>query len=459
MQNIPETVSKMREFFDTGKTKDVEFRIEHLKKFLAALKAHEQDFFDAMKADFNKPKFESYATEISLVYGELEDKIKHLRKWMKPRSKGLGLSSWPSYGKEIPEPYGVTLVMAPWNYPYMLTLVPVVGALAAGNCVLIKPSNRSPKTTDMIKLVCDEVFTEPGYVSVVLGGHEENTALLQQRFDYIFFTGGVTVGKIVLKAAAENLTPCTLELGGKSPVFFDKNCDLKTSVRRLVWGKYTNAGQTCVAPDYVLVDEAIHDRFIEAVKAQIQEFYYDNGKISDNFPHLITPSHYTKVVGLLDEDKIVYGGKRDEANRLLEPTIEDNVNLDDKIMSEEIFGPIMPVIKVKGFEEALEIAHKVNGGAKPLACYIFTNDKKNAKLVLDNLSFGGGCVNDTLMHVATEHLPFGGVGNSGMGFYHGKRTFDTFTHYKGVVFKQKMDIPLRYPKYTENKFNLLKKML
>lgn len=458
MQNIPEIVQNMRDYFNTGKTKDVDFRIEHLKKFLAGLKAHEEDFYKAMKDDFNKPKFESYATEISLVYGEIEDKIKHLKKWTKPCAKGLGLSSWPSYGKEIPEPYGVTLVMAPWNYPYMLTLVPVVGALSAGNCVLIKPSNRSPHTTDVIKLVCDEVF-EPGYVSVVLGGHEENTALLEQKFDFIFFTGGVSVGTIVLEKAAAHLTPCILELGGKSPVFVDKNCDLKTTVRRLVWGKYTNCGQTCVAPDYVLVDEAIHDEFIELCKAQIKEFYYDGDKVTDDFPHLINDSHFKKVTGLIDTEKVVFGGKSDPATRMLEPTIEDNVVLTDKIMSEEIFGPVMPVLKMKNFEDGLSIAKQVNGGAKPLACYIFTNDKKHAKFILDNLSFGGGCVNDTLMHVATEHLPFGGVGNSGMGCYHGKRTFDAFTHYKGIVFKQKMDIPLRYPRYTEKKFGMIHKFL
>ncbi|MCB9498280.1 MAG: aldehyde dehydrogenase family protein [Bacillales bacterium] len=458
MQDIPGTIAKMRAYFETGKTKDVDFRLEHLRKFLASLKAHEEDFYEAMKADFNKPKFESYATEISLVYGEIENKLKHLKKWTKPKRKSVGLSSWPSYGKEIPEPYGLVLVMAPWNYPYMLTLAPVVGALAAGNCVLIKPSNRSPHTSDVIKTVCDEVFEE-GYVDVVLGGRQENQALLEQKFDFIFFTGGVSVGTMVLEKAAVHLTPCILELGGKSPVFVEEDCDLKTTVRRLVWGKYTNAGQTCVCPDYILVNEKIHDEFLEAVKAQIKEFYYDGDTISDDFPHLITDSHYEKVTSLVDEDKVVFGGKKDASKRLLEPTIEDNVVLEDKIMSEEIFGPVMPILKVKDIEEAVSIAKKVNGGAKPLALYIFTNDKEKVKYVHNEISFGGGCVNDTLMHVATEDLPFGGVGNSGMGFYHGKRTFDAFTHYKGVVFKGKMDIPLRYPRYTEKKFNTIKKLL
>lgn len=459
MQNIPKTVENMREYFNTGKTKDVDFRLHYLRKWLAALKAHEDEFMEAMKADFNKPRFESYATEISLVYAEIRNKIKNLRKWMRPRRKFLGLSSFPSHGKEIPEPYGVVLVMAPWNYPYMLTLSPVAGALAAGNCVLIKPSNRSPHTTDVIKKVCDEVF-DPAYVSVVLGGHEENTELLNLQFDFIFFTGGVTVGKIVLKKAAEHLCPCILELGGKSPVFISKDCNLATTVRRLIWGKYTNAGQTCVAPDYVMVEEEIHDQFIEACKKQIKEFYFlEDGRISPDFPYLINKGHYAKVTSLIDEEKVVFGGEREEDKRLLYPTIEDNVNLDDKIMSDEIFGPVMPVIRIKNFEEGLALARKVNGGAKPLACYIFTQDKNKADYILKELSFGGGCVNDTLMHVATEHLPFGGVGLSGMGCYHGKRTFDAFTHYKGIVYKHNMDIKLRYPKYTEKKLKLLKKLL
>lgn len=458
MLDIPGTIKRMRDYFDTGKTKDVEYRIEHLKKFLASLKKHEEDFYEAMKQDFNKPKFESYATEISLVYGEIENKLKHLRQWTRPRRKGVGLSSWPSYGKEIPEPYGLVLVMAPWNYPYMLTLAPVVGALAAGNCVLIKPSNRSPHTSDMIKVCCEEAF-EPGYVDVVLGGRQENQALLEQKFDFIFFTGGVEVGTMVLEKAAVHLTPCILELGGKSPVFVEEDCDIKLSAKRLVWGKYTNCGQTCVAPDYVMVNEKIHDEFVEACKFWIKEFYYEGDKISADFPHLINDSHFNKVSSLIDEEKVIFGGQKDASIRLLEPTIEDNVVLTDKIMSEEIFGPIMPIIKVKDVEEAVAMAKKVNGGAKPLACYIFTNNKHKVRYIHNEISFGGGCVNDTLMHVATEALPFGGVGNSGMGCYHGKRTFDAFTHYKGVVFKGKMDIPLKYPKYTEKKFGLIKKVL
>lgn len=458
MQDIPNVVKNMRSFYETGKTKDVNYRLKYLRLFYENLKKHEEDFYEAMKKDFNKSKFECYATEMSLVYQEIRDKLKNLRRWVKPKRKSAGFASFPSYAKEYAEPYGLVLVMAPWNYPYMLTLAPVVGALSAGNAVLIKPSNRSPHTSDVIKMVCEETF-EKGYVDVVLGGREENTALLDQKFDFIFFTGGVTVGRMVLEKASKNITPCVLELGGKSPVFIDKDCDLDTTVRRLVWGKFTNAGQTCVAPDYVMVDDEIHDIFIEKVKTQITEFYYNDGVISDDFPYLINDSHFNKVTSLIDKEKVIFGGNYKEDIRLLEPTILDNVSLEDKIMSDEIFGPVMPIIRIKDFTEALSIAKKVNDGHKPLACYVFTNDMNKANYIINELSYGGGCINDTLMHVASHKLPFGGVEYSGMGSYHGKKSFDVFTHYKGIVFKQKMDIKIRYPKYTQKKFENIKKII
>ena len=451
-------LSNLRAFFNSGKTKDVNYRKESLKALLNAIKAHEKDIIDALKADFNKPEFETYSTEIGIIYSEINNTLKHLNKWAKPKHVKAGLSSFPSSGLIHKEPYGVVLIMAPWNYPFQLAIAPLIGAIAAGNCAIVKPSNRSPHTADIVKVILEEAF-DSNHVRVVLGGHEIIGELLEEKFDFIFFTGGKKVGQLVLEKASKHLTPCILELGGKSPVFIGKDCDLEVSVRRLIWGKFINAGQTCIAPDYILVEKDIHDEFVKQCIKQIQEFYFTNNELDDTFPHLINKGHYQKVTGLIDEEKLIYGGQKDEKCNLLYPTILDNVSLDNKIMSEEIFGPVLPIITINDFKEGLDIAHKVNNGYKPLACYIFTKDKQKAQYVIENLSFGGGCINDVIMHVACDKLPFGGVGESGMGSYHGKKSFDAFTHEKSIIIKKKMDIKIRYPKYSEKKLGFVKKIM
>lgn len=458
MNDNKQVLKALRTYYESGKTHSYDYRIKQLEALLGALKAHESEVIAALKADFNKPEFETYSTEIAMVYGEIKDALRHLRSWMKPKKVKAGLASFPSKARIHYEPYGVVLIMAPWNYPYQLTLSPLVGAIAAGNCAIVKPSNRSPHTADILKIILEEAFN-PNYIKVILGGHEVISSLLDLKFDLIFFTGGIKVGKLVLEKASKHLTPCILELGGKSPTFIGSDCHLETTVRRLVWGKFINAGQTCIAPDYVLVEEKIHDDFIKMCEKQIEEFYFESGKLTPDFPHLINNSHYQKVTSLIDEEKIIYGGQKEEDKNLLYPTILDNVSINDKIMSEEIFGPILPIIKIKDFKEGIGIAKQVNNGFKPLACYIFTNDKQKAQYVIDNLSFGGGCVNDTIMHVSSSELPFGGVNESGMGSYHGKHSFLAFSHSKSLIIKKKMDIKIRYPRYSDKKLKTIKKIM
>lgn len=447
-------LQEQRQFFESGRTHSLHFRLTALSKLEQWIKSHEGDILSALKLDLNKAAFESYTTEIGLVRDEIHHTQKHLKQWVKPKRVRGNLKNWPSHGKIFSEPYGVVLIMAPWNYPFQLTLDPLIAALAAGNCVVLKPSNYSKATSKLIKQLCSEIF-EPSHVFVIEGGREENTALLDQHFDSIFFTGSPAVGHLVMAAASKFLTPVTLELGGKSPCIVDETADIRLAAKRIVWGKFLNAGQTCVAPDYVWVHESIKSALIEQMIASIKQFYGD-ALINEAFPKIINEKHFIRLKGLLKNEKIIFGGFDDPVKNKISPTLLDEVLWHSPVMQEEIFGPILPIISYKSKEEIIK---KMNTLPKPLATYLFTRSKASEKYFLNHLSFGGGCINDTVVHVASTSLPFGGVGNSGMGNYHGKRGFETFSHSKSILFKsKKWDVPLRYPPYHEKWLKILRKL-
>lgn len=454
--DINEIVIKQREYFDTCKTFDVDYRITMLKKLKQAIIKNQDGIFEALKADLGKSETESYMCEVGLVLSELSYQIKHIKKWSKPTRKKMSLPNFHSKNFIVKEPMGVVLVMSPWNYPFLLTMDPVIGAIGAGNCCVVKPSAYSPNTSAVMNAILTEVF-ERGHVDVVEGGREQNTELLNQRFDYIFFTGSVNVGKSVMEKASKNLTPVTLELGGKSPCVIDEDVNLKLVAKRLVFGKYLNCGQTCVAPDYVLVSAKLKDELIKYVKEEIVKQFGQNPLENQDYGKIINEKHFNRLLGLIDEDKLVWGGRSDERECRIEPTILDNVTGEDVVMQEEIFGPIMPIITYDTIDQAETF---IKEREKPLALYVFTNNKKVEDRFLKYVSFGGGCVNDTVVHLSTEQLAFGGVGNSGMGSYHGKKSFDTFSHEKSIMKKYNwLDLPMRYQPYTKSKLSMIKMFL
>jgi len=449
-------VTKQREYFHSGCTRDLKFRLDALQKIAAWVKEHEQLILEALKADLNKSTTEGYLTEIGVLSGEIRYIAKHLKGWVQNRRAKTPLMLIPAKSFRVCDPYGVVLVMSPWNYPFLLTMEPLVGALAAGNCAIVKPSAYSPHTSAMIARLIKECFP-PEHVTVVEGGRAENAWLLEQPFDYIFFTGSVPVGKTVMKAASAHLTPVTLELGGKSPVIIEKSADVDLAAKRIVFGKFINAGQTCVAPDYVLVPESLQDRLQEKLIHCIDVFYPANkqGLIAD-YPRIVNEKHFDRLLGLLHNKKIIKGGESSRQTLTINPTLLTGVLPDDPVMQEEIFGPILPLITCNTISQAIEF---VRNRPKPLALYLFTKDNSVKKTVLQELSFGGGCVNDTLLHVASSTLPFGGVGASGMGSYHGKASFDTFTHFKSIVDKRMWPDPsLRYRPYNRTTINWLKRL-
>lgn len=453
---IKEIVKRQREFFETEKTFDVNYRIEMLKRFKQAILDNEKEINEALKKDLGKSETEAYMCEVGMTLSELSYQIKHIKKWAKNKRKRTGLANFHAKSFTVQEPYGSVLIMSPWNYPFMLCLDPMVGAVAAGNCCVLKPSAYSPATSAIIKKIVGQVFPEE-YVAVVEGGRAENTELLNQKFDYIFFTGGVEVGKLVMEKASANLTPVTLELGGKSPCIIEKTANLKLAATRLVFGKYLNCGQTCVAPDYILVDKSVKDEFLWRVKTEIQEMYGSEPLNNPNYGKIVNQKHFDRINGLIDESKVVHGGNSNADTLQIEPTVMDNVTAEDAVMQEEIFGPIMPIITYDTIDEAEKF---VKDREKPLAFYIFTNDKTVEKRFLKYVSFGGGCVNDTIVHLATSEMGFGGVGNSGMGSYHGKKSFDTFSHEKSVLKKYCwLDMPMRYQPYKEKYLKLIKMFL
>ena len=424
-----------------------------LLRLAEEIKRREGDLCAALKSDLNKSETEAYMTEIGMVLSEIAHAARHVEKWAKPRRARTPLAQFPARSDVIPEPYGVALIMAPWNYPFQLSLSPLVGALAAGCRAVLKPSNYAPATAGVIEQIVAACFPKT-LVCVVQGGREANAKLLDERFDIIFFTGGVTVGKLVLQKAAEHVTPVVLELGGKSPCIVDDTADLALSARRIAFGKGLNSGQTCVAPDYLLVQRGVRDALLSNIAACWREFYGDALQNPD-WPRMVNEKHFARVLGLIEGETVFCGGRGE--NGRIEPTILTDVTERSPVMNEEIFGPVLPVIAYDTLEEAIAF---VNAREKPLALYLFTRDENTRKTVLSRVPFGGGCVNDTIIHLATSAMPFGGVGQSGMGNYHGKRSFDAFTHEKSVVQKGfGLDLTIRYAPYTEKKRALIKRFM
>lgn len=453
---IEKIVERQREFFATDRTKELRFRLEALNRLEESIKKHEEDINLALKKDLNKSVFESYMTEVGMTLAELSFVKKNLPIWNLRKWKLSPLAQFHADSFTVSEPYGVVLVMAPWNYPFMLCMEPLIGAIAAGNCCVLKPSAYAPAVSKVLSEVIRDAF--PGkYVAVVEGGRKENTELLDQRFDYIFFTGGVTVGKMVMEKASRNLTPVTLELGGKSPCIVTKDAKLSLAAKRLVFGKYLNSGQTCVAPDYLLIDEKVKEEFLAYVVYWIEKMLGKEPLDNPDYPKMINEKHYQRVMNLIKGEKVCCGGYVNPDTLQITPTVLEDVSWDAPVMQEEIFGPVLPVLTFKTLDEAIE---KVKEREKPLALYLFTQRKDVEEKVLRSLSFGGGCINDTIIHLATSRMGFGGVGNSGMGSYHGKKSYETFSHEKSIVKKHTwMDLPIRYMPYTKGKEMLLRMFL
>ncbi len=441
---IPQLVLDQKTFFATQQTKDISFRKKQLQLLQKELVKREDDITQALFLDFKKPEYESVLTETSIVLAELKTTIKKLNSWAKPKRITPVLLNFPSSAKIHKEPYGTTLIIAPWNYPYQLALAPLIGAIASGNTVVLKPSELTPNTSRVIREIIESIYDEK-YVVVVEGGIPVSQKLLSVRWDYIFFTGSVFVGKIIAKAAAEFLTPVTLELGGKSPCIIDETANLKLTAKRLVWGKFLNGGQTCIAPDYLLIHKKIKEKFVTYFKKEVKNAYGENTEKSEDLPRIVNTKNWQRLANMLDNETILIGGQINEKKLYIAPTLIDEPSLDSECMKDEIFGPILPLIT---YESEDQIQTVINNYDKPLAFYVFTNRKSFAKELISKFSFGGGVINDTVVHFVNHKLPFGGVGESGIGKYHGKLSFDTFSHNKGVVTRYNwLDLPIRYAPY------------
>lgn len=444
-----------RAYFDTGVTRPYNFRIKQLINLKTAIKQHEKNILEALHADLHKPEFEAFTSEVGFLYEELNFTIKHLSRWMKPKKVATPIVLELSKSKIIKEPKGVALIISPWNYPFQLLFSPLVGSIAAGNCTVLKPSNETPHTAAIIEKIITENFNEQ-YISVVQGsGSTVGQQLIEQfAWNHIFFTGSAAVGKKVAEIAAKKLTPVTLELGGKSPAIIDKNVHLDKAAKRVIFGKFFNAGQTCVSPDYVLVHTSVKTAFIEKAKYYIHEFYGSNPLKSNDLTHIVNKKQFKVLVQYLNEGRLVYGGKFDEKNQVIEPTLMDQVNYDMDLMKYEIFGPILPIAT---WDNTNDLLAKIVKNPTPLACYIFSEKKSFQKLIANKVQFGGGSINNTLVHLVNPRLPFGGIGSSGMGNYHGKNSFETFSHTKSILTsKTKIDLPLRYAPYTLRKMKIVK---
>jgi acyl-CoA reductase-like NAD-dependent aldehyde dehydrogenase len=449
MQSTPfnKLLHDHRAFFATGRTKDLSFRLEQLRILRKAVTDNEAAIFHALKEDLGKPAFEAYGGESAIVINEIDQALRHLRCWSKPKRVRTPLVSFPAKSFIYPVPFGVALIIGPWNFPVQLMLVPLVGAMAAGNCAVLKPSITASHTSRIITKLISDNF-DPAYVSVVEGGAETAQALLEERFDHIFFTGGVATGKLVMAAAAKHLTPVTLELGGKNACIVDADVHLDIAARRIVFGKFFNAGQSCVAVDYVLVDRRIKRELLSRILKQVVEFYGEDASRSPDFCRIVNEQHFDRLLRLLHAGDIVIGGKSDRAGRYIAPTVIDGITGSEPIMEDEIFGPLLPVIVYDDLSEAIAF---VNSRPKPLAFYFFSRDKARQERVLAGTSSGGGCINDTVVHFTVTGLPFGGVGDSGMGKYHGKASFDTFTHDRSIIRNNFLvDVFLRYPPYKDH---------
>lgn len=443
---IRQIVENQRTYFYTGATLPLSHRIEALKKIQSYILTHEAEIGKAIRKDLGKSDFESYMCETGLVLSEITYMLKHIRSFAKEKNVLTPLTQFHSRSFKKPSPYGVALIMSPWNYPFLLTIDPLIDALAAGNTVVLKPSAYSPYTSTVIQSMIEECF-DTRYVAVITGGRAENTCLLNEHFDYIFFTGSQTVGKEVMRHAAAHLTPVTLELGGKSPCIVEESANIKLAARRIVFGKYLNCGQTCVAPDYIYCDRKIKDQLLAEIKRQIKRQFRSEPLTNKNYGKIINEKHFDRITKLIDSFKVVFGGKCDRTTLKIEPTVMDHVTFDDAVMQEEIFGPILPILTYDSLDQAI---HKINSMPHPLALYVFTSDKTAARKVTARCGFGGGCINDTIIHLATSEMGFGGFGESGMGSYHGKDGFRTFSHYKSIVDKKTwLDLPMRYQPYRK----------
>lgn len=455
-QEIKDILQQQNHFFSSGKTIPAEFRLKQLESLKEAMIRHEADLAAALNEDLGKSRMESYMCEIGLTLSELTWMQKHLRSLMRSKRVSTPAAQFAAKSFRSPSPYGTVLIMSPWNYPVLLTLDPLIDAIAAGNTAVVKPSAYAPCTFDVMKTLIEECFPAH-YVAVVDGGRAENQALLQQRFDMIFFTGGKTVGREVLRHAAEYLTPVTLELGGKSPCIVDSTAKIRLAAKRIVFGKYLNCGQTCVAPDYILCDKRIRDELITAILAEIEKQFGKEPLKNPNYGKIINEKHFERILGLINGEKLVYGGQSEPESLRIAPTVLNNITWDDAVMGEEIFGPLLPILTFDTLDEALDT---VESHPHPLALYFFSKDKAAQKKVLDTCRFGGGCINDTIIHLATSDMPFGGVGESGMGSYHGRVGFETFSHYRSIVDKKTwMDLPIRYQKYTGLKEKMMRMFL
>lgn len=449
-------LSDQKSYFATGATLPIKSRISALKRLYHAIKTHETEICNALQQDLKKSECESYMCEIGLIYAEIRYMIKHVKKFAKQKKVRTPLAQFPAKSFSLPSPYGCVLVMSPWNYPFLLTIEPLVDAVAAGNCVIVKPSAYAPATSEIVKKLLKSTFPAK-FITVVTGGREENDALLDLPFDKIFFTGSIAVGKEVMRRAAERLIPVTLELGGKSPCIVDETANIPLAARRIVFGKFLNCGQTCVAPDYILVHRSIESTFLQALKTEIERQFGAAPLKNQSYGKIINLKHFNRLSHLLDREKLYCGGETDIQNLQIAPTVLRNIDFSDPIMQEEIFGPILPVIAYDDFKSEMQAINKRN---KPLALYLFSSDKKKIKEATTLCAFGGGCINDTIIHLATSEMAFGGIGESGMGAYHGKDGFDCFTHYKSIVNKStKIDLPMRYQPYTKKHKKMIRKFL
>lgn len=450
---IKELINKQRKFYSSNISKDLKFRIQNLKLLRSIIIKYEKEIQEALRLDLGKSETEAYMTEIGMVLDEIKYNIKHLAKWAKKKYVSTPLSQFPARSYRIPEPRGLVLIISPWNYPFLLSIQPLIGAIAAGNCVIIKPSEYSVNTSKLLKKILTEIYSE-AYVTVVLGEKEVAQELLKEKFDYIFYTGSTKIGKIVMEAAAKNLTPVTLELGGKSPCIVDEKCNVELAAKRIAYGKILNSGQTCVAPDYVFVHQNVKEQFLNCLIKYLNNFLGENALNNSDYPKIINEMQFNRIISLIDKEHVIYGGGYNRNILKIEPTILTIKDMTSKVMQEEIFGPILPII---GYNNLDYIINYININPKPLALYLFTNNKKIEKRILKEVSYGGGCINDTIIHLANKRLGFGGVGNSGIGEYHGKFSFDTFSHYKSIIKKSNhIDLPVRYHPYSKMKEKLIR---
>ncbi len=455
MVDIQQILTQQRQFFQSGRTKDLQFRLQNLTRLKEAIVQNEAAIFKALNDDLSKSDYEGYLSEVGVALHEIRLASRKLKSWARPRRVRTPFTLWVGSSRIYCEPYGTALIIAPWNYPFLLSIAPLIGSIAAGNCSVLKPSEYAPHTAALLSQIIGSHF-DNSYLAVIEGGAQVGAALLRERFDYIFFTGGETVGKMVMAAAARHLTPVTLELGGKSPCIVDQDANIEQAARRIVFGKFLNAGQTCIAPDYLLVHASNTQRLREHIETYVKRFYGNNPQKSPDYARIINQHHFKRLVALLDGSRILFGGQSDEEDLYIAPTLIDDPGWEHPIMRQEIFGPILPLL---AFDDLAEVVSILNSRPKPLALYVFSNQPQNYQTVIQNVSFGGGCINDTVVHFANTHLPFGGVGNSGMGSYHGKASFEAFSHQKGILKKSfAYEPPLRYPPY-KNKLSILRKFL